>query len=68
MICFSRNVLGTKTLSETLSERDVIAKDLKAQIDNATDPWGIDVSLQSCLWMRKFSQPALFSFRSRELR
>jgi len=38
-----RNVLGTKTLSETLSERDVIAKDLKAQIDNATDPWGIDI-------------------------
>merc|ERR1711936_1484015 len=38
-----RNVLGTKTLSETLSERDVIAKDLKALIDNATDPWGIDI-------------------------
>merc|ERR1711874_442263 len=38
-----RNVLGTKTLSETLSERDTIAKDLKAQIDNATDPWGIDI-------------------------
>lgn len=37
-----RNVLGTKTLSETLSERDVIAKDLKALIDSATDPWGID--------------------------
>merc|ERR1719219_1772426 len=33
-----RNVLGTKTLSETLSERDSIAKDLKAQIDHATDP------------------------------
>jgi len=38
-----RNVLGTKTLSETLSERDVIARDLKALIDNATDPWGIDI-------------------------
>jgi len=38
-----RNVLGTKTLSETLSERDSIAKDLKAQIDHATDPWGIDI-------------------------
>jgi len=40
-----RNVLGTKTLSETLSDRDNIAKDLKALIDSATDPWGIDVSL-----------------------
>ena len=37
-------MLGTKTLSETLSERDAIAKDLKALIDSATDPWGIDVS------------------------
>jgi len=38
-----RNVLGTKTLSETLSDRDNIAKDLKALIDSATDPWGIDI-------------------------
>jgi len=38
-----RNVLGTKTLSETLSERDTIAKDLKTLIDDATDPWGIDI-------------------------
>jgi len=36
-------VLGTKTLSETLSDRDNIAKDLKALIDSATDPWGIDI-------------------------
>jgi len=38
-----RNVLGTKTLSETLSDRDNIAKDLKTLIDSATDPWGIDI-------------------------
>ena len=37
-------MLGTKTLSETLSDRDNIAKDLKGLIDDATDPWGIDVS------------------------
>ena len=43
-------MLGTKTLSETLSDRDNIAKDLKSLIDTATDPWGIDVSLVfSCL-------------------
>jgi len=38
-----RNILGTKTLSELLSERDTIAKDLKSMIDTATDPWGIDI-------------------------
>jgi len=37
-----RNILGTKTLSELLSDRDTIAKDLKSMIDTATDPWGID--------------------------
>ena len=37
-------MLGTKTLAETLSERDAIARDLKALIDHATEPWGIDVS------------------------
>ena len=40
-----RNILGTKTLSELLADRENIAKDLKAMIDTATDPWGIDVSL-----------------------
>jgi len=38
-----RNILGTKTLSELLSDRDTIAKDLKSMIDTATDPWGIDI-------------------------
>merc|ERR1719323_192222 len=38
-----RNILGTKTLSELLSDRDTIAKDLKRMIDTATDPWGIDI-------------------------
>ena len=36
--------MGTKTLSELLSDRDYIAMDLKAMIDAATDPWGIYVS------------------------
>lgn len=38
-----RNILGTKTLSELLSERESIAVDLKSMIDTATDPWGIDI-------------------------
>jgi len=38
-----RNILGTKTLSELLSDRENIATDLKSMIDTATDPWGIDI-------------------------
>merc|ERR1712025_1477940 len=38
-----RNILGTKTLSELLSDRENIATDLKAMIDGATDLWGIDI-------------------------
>merc|ERR1712113_401497 len=38
-----RNVLGTKTLAEILSDRESIAADLKGMIDQATDPWGIDI-------------------------
>jgi len=38
-----RNILGTKTLAELLSEREGIAGGLKTMIDAATDPWGIDI-------------------------
>jgi erythrocyte band 7 integral membrane protein len=38
-----RNILGTKTLTEVLSDRETIAKDMKMMIDEATDPWGIDI-------------------------
>merc|ERR1712240_78662 len=38
-----RNILGTKTLAELLSEKDQIATGLKEMIDTATDPWGIRV-------------------------
>ena len=36
-----RTILGTKILSELLSDREIIAKDILAQLDGATDPWGI---------------------------
>ena len=63
---YFRNILGTKTLSELLSERDTIAKDLKSMIDTATDPWGIDVRILN-------SKPLLIInnahvFRLRELK
>ncbi|XP_063425124.1 stomatin-like isoform X1 [Mytilus trossulus] len=38
-----RNVLGTKNMSEILSDRDSIAHEMKSLLDQATDPWGIRV-------------------------
>lgn len=38
-----RNVLGTKNLSEILSERDQISHMLQTILDEATDPWGVKV-------------------------
>uniref|UniRef100_A0A914XFU9 Band 7 domain-containing protein n=1 Tax=Plectus sambesii TaxID=2011161 RepID=A0A914XFU9_9BILA len=38
-----RNVLGTKTLSEMLSERDNIASVTEKVLDEGTDPWGVKV-------------------------
>ena len=38
-----RNVLGTKNLSEILSERDTISANMKRALDEATDPWGVKV-------------------------
>uniref|UniRef100_A0A1I7Y5B8 PHB domain-containing protein n=1 Tax=Steinernema glaseri TaxID=37863 RepID=A0A1I7Y5B8_9BILA len=38
-----RNVLGTKTLSEVLMERDIIAGVIEKVLDEGTDPWGVKV-------------------------
>ncbi|XP_020914908.1 stomatin-4 isoform X1 [Exaiptasia diaphana] len=38
-----RNVLGTKSLSEILSERDNISHIMQTSLDEATDPWGVKV-------------------------
>ncbi|KAL3104163.1 hypothetical protein niasHS_002190 [Heterodera schachtii] len=38
-----RNVLGTKTLSEILQERDVISSITEKVLDDGTDPWGVKV-------------------------
>ena len=39
-----RNVAGEAELDELLSERDKIAENLRLIVDEATDPWGIDVT------------------------
>ncbi|XP_031569655.1 mechanosensory protein 2-like isoform X2 [Actinia tenebrosa] len=38
-----RNVLGTKSLSEILTERDIISHVMQSALDEATDPWGVKV-------------------------
>jgi len=38
-----RNVLGTKSLGDILSERESIANDMQVSLDEATDPWGVKV-------------------------
>ncbi|KAM7412756.1 hypothetical protein PAMA_020231 [Pampus argenteus] len=38
-----RNVLGTKNLSELLSDREGISLNMQEALDEATDPWGIKV-------------------------
>lgn len=38
-----RNVLGTRNLSEILSEREAISHNMQTALDEATDPWGVKV-------------------------
>jgi len=38
-----RNILGTKNLSEILSERESIAESMHRALEVATDPWGVHV-------------------------
>ncbi|KAK3580190.1 hypothetical protein CHS0354_001323 [Potamilus streckersoni] len=38
-----RNVLGTKNLSEILSERENISHLMQTSLDEATEPWGVKV-------------------------
>ena len=38
-----RNVLGTKNLSEILSDRETIGETMHHMLDKATDPWGVHV-------------------------
>jgi len=38
-----RNVLGTKSLGDILSERESIAQDMQITLDEATEPWGVKV-------------------------
>ena len=36
-----RNVLGTKTLGDILSDRESIAREMQLVLDEGTEPWGV---------------------------
>ncbi|CAF0956441.1 unnamed protein product [Rotaria sordida] len=38
-----RNILGTKTLQEILSDRENISHSMQTHLDEGTDPWGVKV-------------------------
>ncbi|CAF1440602.1 unnamed protein product [Rotaria magnacalcarata] len=38
-----RNILGTKTLQEILSDRETIAQNMQVHLDEGTGPWGVKV-------------------------
>ncbi|KAH7684527.1 Mechanosensory protein 2, partial [Aphelenchoides avenae] len=38
-----RNILGTRTLAEMLSDREQISLQLQSSLDDATFPWGVKV-------------------------
>ena len=42
-MCLYRNVLGTKNLSEILSDREAIGESMHQILEVATDPWGVHV-------------------------
>ena len=40
---YARNILGTRNLSEILSDREAIADSMHYNLEVATDPWGVHV-------------------------
>lgn len=38
-----RNVLGMRDLAQLLSDREAISHMMQANLDEATDPWGVEV-------------------------
>jgi erythrocyte band 7 integral membrane protein len=38
-----RNILGTKSLQELLTDRETIAHSMQSHLDEGTDPWGVKV-------------------------
>ena len=60
-----RTILGTKSLSEILSDREQIARDILSNVDTATDAWGVKierVEIKDVQWrpkLRRQERPRL---------
>jgi regulator of protease activity HflC (stomatin/prohibitin superfamily) len=59
-----RNVLGTKNLAEILSERETISQVMQNALDEATDPWGVKVTIKKYSWMNHLKMSRYFLFVS----
>ena len=44
-----RNMLGTRTLAEILTDREAISHEMQSQLDEATDKWGVKVEIVEML-------------------
>ena len=57
-----RNVLGTKTLAEILSERETICHVMEHILDEATRPWGVKASIELCSPIRIMGHQIMLQF------
>ena len=55
-----RTILGTRNMSEILSERENLANDILQHLDPPTDPWGIKVNYSPIIIYKPFFLKGLF--------
>ena len=59
---YVRNVLGTKTLGDILSDRESIALEMQTVLDEGTEPWGVKVErVEVTLIMTSMTSPSTMS-------
>lgn len=59
-----RNVLGTRNLSELLTDRETISHTMQTSLDVATDPWGVKVERVEMFVPNSFEMQIQFRFDS----
>jgi len=64
-----RNILGTKSLQEILTDREAIAHNMQIHLDEGTGPWGVKVERVRCMFLIFcFFLLLTFNFRSTDVR
>lgn len=59
-----RNVLGMRDLAQLLSDREAISHMMQANLDEATDPWGVEVErVEMCVSIYYKYLPKLDQFK-----